>query len=162
MDKYVISKAEIEAMEGLEKTHFLNDNARRNNKSLGDLTGLTGLGFHIIEVPPGCESTEYHVHYNEDECSYVLSGTGKVIIGEEEHSIGPGDFIGYRAGGLAHTMINDGPEPLKCIVVGQRLAHDSADYPKLGKRIYRSNGKPWDLVNHEHIVTPGGLAGKKS
>lgn len=56
METYIIKKSEIEAMEGLQKTHFLNKNAQRVNKSLGDLTGLTGLGFHIIEVPPGKNS----------------------------------------------------------------------------------------------------------
>ncbi len=61
-EKYLVTAEEIAAMEGLRKTHFLNDNARRTNKSLGDLTGLTGIGFHIIEVEPGRETTEYHLH----------------------------------------------------------------------------------------------------
>ncbi|NVK19585.1 MAG: cupin domain-containing protein [Methylocystaceae bacterium] len=159
MDKYVIKKQEIDEMEGLPKTHFLNDNAKRINKSLGDLTGLKGLGFHIIEIQPGFESTEYHAHHYEDECAYVLEGTGQVMVGEDAHDIGPGDFIGYRAGGLAHTMINTGQDVLKCIVVGQRLAHDVGDYPKLGKRIYRNQGMAWDLVDHEDINHPN--AGKK-
>jgi uncharacterized cupin superfamily protein len=76
METYIIEKSEIESLEGLKKTHFLNKNAKRTNKSLGDLTGLTGFGFHIIEVPPGKESTEFHVHHFEDECTYVLSGKG--------------------------------------------------------------------------------------
>lgn len=50
MDKYLITAKEIDAMAGLEKSHFLNKDAQRRNKSLGDLTGLTGLGFHLIEV----------------------------------------------------------------------------------------------------------------
>ena len=70
--KYIIRRQEIEAMEGLAKTHFLNKNAKRTNKSLGDITGLKNLGFHILEVLPGYESTEYHVHHCEDECVYVL------------------------------------------------------------------------------------------
>ena len=56
MDKYLITREEIERNEGLKKTHFLNQKAQRINKSLGDLTGLTGFGFHIIEVEPGFES----------------------------------------------------------------------------------------------------------
>ncbi|MEO0362142.1 MAG: cupin, partial [Pseudomonadota bacterium] len=40
-DRYLVTREEIEAMEGLAKTHFLNADARRTNKSLGDLTGLT-------------------------------------------------------------------------------------------------------------------------
>ena len=157
-DTYLLRKAEIEAMDGLAKTHFLNDNARRTNKSLGDATGLTGLGFHLIEVEPGRESTELHAHRFEDECVYVLSGSGLATIGEEEHAIGEGDFVGYRAGGLAHRLVATGPVPLRCLVVGQRLAHDVGDYPRLGKRLYRNDGEPWELVDHDDVSYPSGGA----
>ncbi len=156
MTNYILKKSDIDAMEGLDKTHFLNPNAKRNNKSLGDLTGLTGLGFHLIEVPPGYWSTEYHVHYFEEECTYVLSGTGEVRIGEETYEIGPGDFIGYRSAGDAHTMRNTGTENLVCIVAGQRLAHDVGDYPDLGKRLFRSKDMPWALTDLDSIEFPQG------
>ena len=159
MSKNIIRKNQIESMEGLSKTHYLNPNAQRLNKSLGDLVGLTGLGFHIIEIAPGFESTEKHVHYYEDECTYVLQGEATVVIGEESYLVGPGDFIGYPAGGEAHTMINTGDEVLKCIAVGQRLAHDVADYPDQKKRIFRNQGMPWNLVDIAQIDEP--QAGKK-
>ncbi len=151
---YLVRAAEIATMDGLAKTHFLNPNARRLNKSLGDATGLTGFGFHIIEVEPGCETTEHHVHHHEDECVYVLSGEAVAVIGEEEHPIGAGDFIGYRKGGQAHSIRNIGSTTLRCIVVGERLAHDVGDYPRLGKRIYRNAGLPWNLVDLKAIEEP--------
>ena len=160
-DRYVIKSAEIQSMEGLQKTHFLNPNARRINKSLGDATGLTGLGFHVIEVAPGHETTEHHCHHYEDECVFVLAGTGTAYIGDEEYAIGAGDFIGYRKGGLAHSIKNTGTEVLRCIVVGERLAHDVADYTRLGKRIYRNAGMAWDLVDHGRIEEVSGKVGKK-
>lgn len=159
-DVYVVKRQQIEAMEGLSKAHFLNANAKRVNKSLGDLTGLTGFGFHIIEVEPGCETTEHHVHHHEDECVFVLAGSATSIIGEEETLIGVGDFIGYRKGGLAHSIKNTGTETFRCIVVGERLAHDVGDYPRKGKRIYRQAGLAWDLVDHENIESPAGGAKK--
>ena len=51
--RYVVTREEIAAFEGVDKIHFLNPGARRLNKSLGDLAGLTNLGFHLIEVQPG-------------------------------------------------------------------------------------------------------------
>ncbi len=156
---YIVRADEVAAMEGLSKVHFLNDNARRINKSLGDLTGLTGFGFHIIEVEPGCETTEYHVHHFEDECVFVLAGEATAMLGEDAYPISAGDFVGYRKGGLAHTIRNTGTEILRCIVVGERLAHDVGDYPNKKKRIYRNAGLPWDLVDHEAIANPDG--GKK-
>lgn len=160
MDKYVLSKKEIDEHEGIQKTHFLNQNARRVNKSLGDLTGLTGFGFHIIEVEPGCETTEMHKHYHEDECVYILQGNADAYIGNEVFQVGPGDFIGYRAGGLGHSIKNTGSELLKCIVVGQRLDNDVADYTKLQKRIYRQKNMPWNLVDIPNVFEP--TAGKKA
>lgn len=151
---YIVTAAEIAAMEGLAKAHFLNPRAKRINKSLGDLTGLTGLGVHLIEVQPGDETTEHHVHHHEDECVYVLEGQATAHIGDQTHAIGPGDFIGYRAGGQAHSIVNTGDTVLRCLVIGQRLAQDVGDYTRQRKRIYRNAGLPWDVVDHDNIVHP--------
>lgn len=160
---YVLSAAAIEAMDGTKKVHFLNPNGRRLNKSLGDATGLTGFGFHLIEIPAGAESTEKHMHHFEDECVYVLEGSGVVELDDERVEIGPGDFIGLPAGGPAHVLIA-GDTKLHCLVVGQRLAQDVADYPRLGKRLYRNAGS-WDLVDHADIsdpkAAPGSTVGSK-
>lgn len=153
-DRYLVTADEIEEMAGLDKTHFLNANAVRLNKSLGDLTGLTGFGFHIIDVEPGHQSTEYHLHHFEDECVFILSGQATATIGADEYTVGAGDFIGYRKGGLAHTITNTGSDTLRCIVVGQRLAHDVGDYPRLGKRIYRNVGLAANVVSHDDIDEP--------
>ena len=157
--KYLLTAQEVEAMEGVEKTHFLNANAKRNNKSLGDVTGLTGFGFHIIEVEPGQETTEHHVHHHEDECVYVLAGEAVAYIGDETVPIESGDFLGYRKGGLAHSIKNTGTETLRGIVVGERHAHAVGDYPRLAKRSYRNTGVEWNLVDHAPIEKP--IAGKK-
>lgn len=153
-ETYLVTAEQIDAMQGLAKTHFQNANAKRINKSLGDLTGLTGLGIHIIEVEPGCETTEYHVHYFEDEAVYVLSGTATAEIGEDTFQIKPGDFIGYRKGGKAHTITNTGDSTFRCLVIGQRLDQDVADYPRKGQRIYRNAGMPWDLADLDKLSHP--------
>lgn len=153
---YLVRAEDIAAMEGLEKAHFLNPRARRVNKSLGDLTGLTGIGIHLIEVAPGDETTEHHVHHGEDEAVFVMSGTGTATTGETEAAIGPGDFLGYRKGGLAHSIRNTGSETLRCLVVGERAANDVGDYPRLGKRLFRAAGLPWNLVDQAAISEPRG------
>ena len=159
MDKYILTREEIEAFDGLDKIHFLNPKARRRNKSLGDLTGLEHIGFHLIEVEPGYESTEQHRHYHEEECLYVLEGEAEAYIGEQVPTIRAGDFVGYRAGGEAHKLRNTGDGVLRCIVVGQRLPQDVADYTLLGKRLYRNEGLPWNLVDLSAVEEP--VAGRK-
>jgi len=159
MKNYIITSEQIAEFEGIKKTHFLNENAQRVNKSLGDLTGLSGFGFHIIEIQPGHESTELHKHYYEDECVYILEGEAEAVIGDKGYAVKAGDFIGYRAGGEPHALMNNSRSVLKCIVVGQRLDHDVADYTKLEKRIYRNKGMSWNLVDTENIEKP--VAGEK-
>jgi len=70
MEKHplLLKASDIEQMAGQYKVHFLNSNAVRLNKSLGDAVGLTEIGIHIIYVEPNQESTEYHKHYYEEEC----------------------------------------------------------------------------------------------
>lgn len=152
--RYLVTREEIAALPGLRKTHFLNPNAVRVNKSLGDLTGLTGLGFHLIEVAHGHETTEHHMHHHEDECVFILAGQATAWIGEESFAVKAGDFLGYRKGGLAHSIRNTGTEVLVCLVAGQRLDHDVGDYPHLGKRIYRNAGMAWNHVDHAAIAEP--------
>lgn len=153
-DGYLLTAQAIAAMAGEAKTHFLNPNAQRVNKSLGDATGLTGIGVHIIEVAPGRDTTEYHKHHFEDECVYILSGQASSVIDEQEVAVGPGDFIGYRKGGHAHELRNTGTETLRVLVIGQRLPHDVGDYPREGKRIFRNQGLDWDVAPHEALENP--------
>jgi uncharacterized cupin superfamily protein len=133
-------------MAGERRVHFVNPKAVRIDKSLGDLAGLKNLGVHIMTVAPGDRSSEYHRHRYEDEAIYVLSGHGTAVIGEQAYQIGPGDFLGFPADGDAHETINNGSEPLVCLVVGQRLAQEVVDYPRAGKRLYRNSGQR-DMVD---------------
>jgi uncharacterized cupin superfamily protein len=135
-----LSAQAIAAMQAVKRVHFLNENAVRENKAIGDAAGLKNIGVHLITVQPGHCSTEYHFHHYEEECVYVLSGQGTVVIGGESHKVGPGDFMAHPIDNIPHEMINDGAEPLVYLVVGQRLTQDITDYPRLGKRLYRHSG----------------------
>jgi len=145
-----LSAEKIAVMEGVRRVHSLNPSAIRTNKSLGDEVGLKNLGIHLISVAPGDKSTEFHVHRYEEEAMYVLSGHGTAVIGDTTQKIGPGDFIGFPTNGVAHETINDGTEPLVCLVVGQRLQQDVTDYPRKGKRLYRISGER-SYVDYAHI-----------
>ena len=72
-----------------------NSNAIRKTKSLGSLTGLTDLGFQITTVEPGHEYSEYHRHLYEEQCFYILSGHGEVIIDGKSYSISVVDILGF-------------------------------------------------------------------
>ena len=146
-----LSAKQIAAMQSIRRVHQLNAAAIREDKSLGDETGLKNIGIHLITIAPGDKSTEFHSHKYEDEAIYVLSGCGTEAIGNETYKIGPGDFIGLPAGGPAHETINDGSEPLVCLVIGQRLPQDVVDYPRKGKRLYRNSGQR-DMIDIAQIT----------
>ena len=149
----LLTAGQIEAMPGERRVHFLNPNAVRLRKSLGDAVGLSHIGVHLIQVEPGRDTTEYHRHYHEEECIYCLSGRGTLIIEGDRYPFGPGDFLGLPADTAAHGLVNDGSELLTILVMGQRLGRDVADYPRRGKRLYRYDGH-WDLVDLDAIRDP--------
>jgi uncharacterized cupin superfamily protein len=146
-----LSADAIAKMEGARRVHQLNPAAIRTDKSLGDEVGLKNIGIHLITVAPGDKSTELHMHKYEDEAIYVLSGRGTEIMGETSQKIGPGDFLGFPAGGKPHETVNDGTEPLVCLVIGQRLAQDVVDYARKGKRLYRNSGQR-DMIEIREIA----------
>jgi len=135
MRKVIVTKEEIDSMEAEPRAHFLNENAMRLCKSLGDYVGLKGLGVHHIELPAGKDSTAYHFHHDEDECIFVLSGKVELFLGGETYHLSEGDFIGHPAGGEPHIMKNMSSASATYLVVGQRLENDIVDYPLLNKRL---------------------------
>ncbi|MEM9426691.1 MAG: cupin domain-containing protein [Pseudomonadota bacterium] len=155
-DTYVVPADAIASMTGKARTHFLNEQARRTEKSLSALTGLSEIDFCLIEVEPGDETTEHHKHYHEEECLFILDGEGTARIGAESREVRAGDFIGFRKGGLAHSLKNTGATALSCIVVSQRKNHDVSDYPRMGKRLFRNQDLTWNLVDLTVIDRPFG------
>ena len=136
-----LSAAEIETLNEDVYPHPLNISAVRRMRSLGDLTGLTRLGIHLVRLTPGHDSSEYHRHHNSDEFIYVLQGRAKARLGEETITIGPGDFLGFPAGSLAHKLFNPYEVDLLYLMGGSRPAEDICDYPEAGKRLRTADGK---------------------
>ncbi len=106
----LLKASAIAAMEGRRKSHLVNPNAVRSAKFIGDATGLSNLGVHLMTVLPGHESTEYHRHLYEEQCFYILSGNGTAVIDEQHYDIACGDFLGFAPRRAAHTFINTGDE----------------------------------------------------
>ena len=65
-----------------------------------------------------------------------------------------GDFIVYPADGERHDLRYTGSLPMTCIVVGQRLDFDVADYSEQNKRLYSYAGKAWDLFDIGAVSHP--------
>ncbi|HWH45181.1 MAG TPA: cupin domain-containing protein [Thermoleophilaceae bacterium] len=73
--------------------------------------GMTGRAFAIVEHPvdPG-RLVPPHIHYREDELSYVLKGEIGARIGDRDYVAGQGSYV-VKPRGIPHTFWNAGPEP---------------------------------------------------
>ncbi len=119
--------------------HPLNPEAVRHTKSLGDLVGLERLGIHLVRVASGQASTQFHFHHHEEEFLYILAGKGIADIGDTQHEVGPGDFMGFTAPSLPHSLHNPFDEDLVYLMGGERREFDVCDYPHIHKRQFRSH-----------------------
>jgi uncharacterized cupin superfamily protein len=141
---------DIARMEGKSRAHLLNPDAIRISKSLGGVTGLTDLGFQLMTVMPGHEYAEYHRHLYEEQCFYILSGSGEAIIEGKHYVIGSGDFLGFPKNGVSHTIANNGDDPLVMISARTNLEQDICEYPRKKKRLYM-NGSEEALVDFDDV-----------
>lgn len=123
--------------EGATFSHPLNPNSEIHGRSLGDAVGLERLGIHLVRIPPGKESFVYHLHYTEEEFVYILSGRGIAEIGDEEHEVGPGDFMGFPTPSVGHHLRNPFDEDLVYLSGGERRISEIADFPRHDKRLVR-------------------------
>jgi mannose-6-phosphate isomerase-like protein (cupin superfamily) len=56
-------------------------------------------------------ATREHYHPKSEEIYYILRGTARMKIGDEEHAVGPFDAIAIPPG-APHKIWNTGPDPL--------------------------------------------------
>lgn len=140
--RYLVRASELSQEDEIVMQHPLNPSSaiafrHIGGKTLSELTGLERTGLHLCRVP-GKEAFVYHRHHREEEWVYILSGRGIAEIGDEEFSVGPGDFLGYPAGRVGHHLRNPHEEDLVCLMGGERTSVEVADFPRLGKRLIRT------------------------
>ena len=147
---HLLKANHIAVMPEIAKAHALNSKAVRHTKSLGDTVGMTRLGIHLVRVEPGKETTQFHFHHQEEEFIYILSGRGIAEIGDRPIEVAAGDFMGFTAPSLPHSLSNPFEEDLVYLVGGERRSFDVCDYPRLRKRQVRM-GSDRQLINWDDM-----------
>jgi len=126
----------------------------RIKRALGDPCGLTQFGANLVELPPGCWSSQRHWHSHEDELVYVVSGELTLVTDAGEQRLGPGMIAGFPAGDAnGHHLINRSGAPATYLEIGTRIAEDGAVYsdidmevrprPEGGHVYVRKSGEPY-------------------
>lgn len=139
--KLLLTAVDIEALEAVTHRHQFNDNAVRRTRNLGDRTGLSRIGLHLVRLAPGRESTQQHFHDADEEFIYVLSGRGVAHIGDASYEVGPGDFMGFPAPAPAHSLENPYAEDLLYLMGGERNAVDVVHYPRIQRSMVKAHGR---------------------
>lgn len=116
----VIHTADLPWAEAIARGHF-----SQRRKGLGGEKLTAGLW----ELPPGKRSFPLHAHLVTEEALFVLSGRGAVRTPDGLAPIGPGDWVSFPAGGPAHQLVNDGPEPLVYLGLAASSGMDVVEYP---------------------------------
>ena len=80
-------------------------------KAAADATGHA-LGLVETSIPPG-HSPPLHLHREEDEAFYVLSGTVDFVCGDERFRSTAGAFV-YLPRDVPHSFLGVGDEPAGC------------------------------------------------
>jgi quercetin 2,3-dioxygenase len=57
-----------------------------------------------------------HVHYDSDECFYVIAGHLLIQVGEERHDLGPGGFA-WLPRQIPHTFANVSDLPVQAVSI---------------------------------------------
>ena len=66
-------------------------------------------------LPPGSAVAPHH-HRELEEIYYILSGRGRMTVGEETSDVEEGDAV-YVPRNHRHTLENTGTEPIRLLVV---------------------------------------------
>jgi mannose-6-phosphate isomerase-like protein (cupin superfamily) len=66
-------------------------------------------------LPPGA-TVGRHYHLETEEIYYILSGAGRMTVGDETREVSAGDAV-LIPRGARHTLSNTGAEPLTLLLV---------------------------------------------
>ncbi len=117
--------------------HPYNPRSEVHGWVLSRMAGLGRIAVNLAWVPPGKESAIHHVHHREEEWLFVLEGRGIAEVGDADHPIGPGDFLGFPPG-VSHHLRNESSERLLFLEGGEVIPDvEVADFPRLRRRLVR-------------------------
>jgi uncharacterized cupin superfamily protein len=108
--------------EASDADHYQGDEERMAFwSSIGERLGLVKIGIHHLRVPPGRRISYPHAESAEEEYVFVIEGRPDAWIDGELYPLEPGDSVAFPAGtGICHTILNDTPEEVRLLVVGEK------------------------------------------
>ena len=148
-----------------ELAYVAQSHGDRFEARLGPIAARLGarmLGARITVLPPGKRAFPFHCHHANEELFLVLSGSGTLRYGAEQHALRAGDVVLTPAGGpeTAHQIVNTGDAELRFLCVSTMVEPDVCEYPDSGKFAVVESPKPgsaqrgraWAAAKHDAKV----------
>jgi uncharacterized cupin superfamily protein len=91
------------------------------------------LGGTLYELAPRHEGVPLHIHHGMEELAIVISGRPTLRTLEDESELAPGDIVAFprgRRGG--HTLANRTAEPVRYLMVSNKVLPEVVEYPEEG------------------------------
>ena len=105
----------------------------QNRMTLKATAETTGGAFGLVEswIAPG-SSPPLHVHRREDESFFVIEGTLRFRVGDDETVVGPGGFV-FAPRNIPHTFLVESETPARVLTLLT---------PGGGERFFVEGGRP--------------------
>jgi uncharacterized cupin superfamily protein len=126
---------------------------RIERKRLGAAAGARDVGLSRYRVAPGALAMPLHVHADEEEIFFVLSGSGHSWQDDALHEIRAGDVIVHRPAAEAHTLIASDDEPLDVLAFGSGSPTGLTQLPRAGVTWVGARWLPADSP-HPFVAEP--------
>ena len=114
---------------------------RYAQRNFGVALGSESTGLRQITVAAGYEGFPPHCHAAEEELFVVLSGSGMLLLGDQEWPVEAGTVVSRPAGtGISHALRADSGADLVYLAYGERRPDEIVYYPRTGKAYLRGVG----------------------
>jgi uncharacterized cupin superfamily protein len=124
-------------------------------RMLGDAAGSSRIGASVYVVPAGARQMPVHVHGDEEEIFFVLSGGGLGWEKGEAYAVQAGDAVVHRPRGRPHTFLA-GEAGLELLAFGSGSDTGITFLPRAGVMWC---GPRWVPLDSPHPFRAEGLAG---
>lgn len=111
-------------------------------QQLGEFGGGTHIGVGIEVLEPGRQAYPAHYHMLEEEHLLILEGKATLRLGARSYALAAGDYACFPAGQKAgHALLNEGTEPCRYLIIGERNPHDVIFHTDSGRVNVRLAGE---------------------
>lgn len=123
-------------------------------RTLGPLCGVSTIGVSHYRVPAGRRQMPVHLHGDEEETFYVLSGSGLAWEDGEACEVRAGDCVVQQTGGVnhktagkPHTFLATGSEELELLAFASGSETRLTIMPRIGAMWAGPHWVPTDIPN---------------